>query len=131
MAVFLNSPRNAGVTEQPFQVIPQDQLILPVEKGPQLHFLAVGTDMNGRGLPWMGRLTNDQLAPEAVIMVRDQWFIEALLNSDLMLLKGDQLFSLALPGTVIDACRQGDNLQQGEGQDGFGTDKIKADGNNQ
>ncbi len=64
-------------------------------------------------------------------MVRDQWFIEALLNSDLMLLKGDQLFSLALPGTVIDACRQGDNLQQGEGQDGFGTDKIKADGNNQ
>lgn len=103
--VFLHLLRNVRVVEQFLQEIEQDQFILPVQEGAQLQILAMGTNVNGRRLPWMDRFANNQLTPQAVIMVRGQRLIKALLNSDLMLLKGDQLFSLALPGTVISTRR--------------------------
>lgn len=103
--VFLHLLRNVRVVEQFLQVIEQNEFILPVQEGAQLQILAMGTDVNGRRLPWMDRFANNQLTPQAVIMVRGQWLIKALLNSDLVFLKGNQLFSLALPGTVISTRR--------------------------
>ncbi len=83
--------------------------------------------MNGGRFPWMSRLANDQLTPQAMIMVSALVVCKSLLNSDLMLLKGDQLFPLPLPCTVINTGKQGSHFQYGKRQDNFSACKVEAD----